>query len=63
MSSRNVDVVKDHGRRDRSICALAGGLPFVSSANFGGGKPGFERRNLDAVTFTGLVMELVNATG
>jgi sugar lactone lactonase YvrE len=48
--------------RDRSICALARGLQFVSSVSFGGGNPGFASRNLYAVTFTGLLVELVNAT-
>ena len=48
--------------RDRSICALARGFPTVSSVSFGGGKLGFPSRNLYAVTFTGLVVELVNAT-
>jgi sugar lactone lactonase YvrE len=46
--------------RDRTICALARGFPFVSSVSFGGGKPGFPRRNLYAVTFTGLIVELAN---
>jgi SMP-30/Gluconolactonase/LRE-like region len=46
--------------RDRTICALARGFPFVSSVSFGGGKPGFPRRNLYAVTFTGLLVELAN---
>jgi sugar lactone lactonase YvrE len=46
--------------RDRTICALARGYPTLSSVSFGGGKPGFPRRNLYAVTFTGLIVELVN---
>ena len=46
--------------RDRTICALARGFPFVSSVSFGGGNPGFPRRNLYAVTFTGLLVELAN---
>jgi sugar lactone lactonase YvrE len=48
--------------RDRTICALARNLRFVSSVSFGGGKPGFPRRNLYAVTFTGLLVELANVT-
>jgi sugar lactone lactonase YvrE len=48
--------------RDRSICVLARGLQFVSSVSFGGGKPGFPSRNLYAVTFTGLLVELANVT-
>ena len=46
--------------RDRTICVLARGFPTVSSLSFGGGKPGFPRRNLYAVTFTGLLVELPN---
>jgi gluconolactonase len=46
--------------RDRTICALARGYPTVSSVSFGGGKRGFPSRNLYAVTFTGLVVELVD---
>jgi sugar lactone lactonase YvrE len=48
--------------RDRTVCALARNLQFVSSLSFGGGKPGFPSRNLYAVTFTGLVVELANVT-
>ena len=48
--------------RDKSICALARGLQTVSSVSFGGGKRGFPNRNLYAVTFTGLLVELVNVT-
>jgi hypothetical protein len=48
--------------RDRSICALARGLQFVSSVSFGGGKPGFASGNLYAVTFTGLLVELAHVT-
>jgi sugar lactone lactonase YvrE len=48
--------------RDKTICALARGLQFVSSVSFGGGKPGFGSRNLYAVTFTGLLVELANVT-
>jgi sugar lactone lactonase YvrE len=48
--------------RNRSICTLARGLQFVSSVSFGGGGPGFSRKNLYAVTFTGLVVELANVT-
>jgi sugar lactone lactonase YvrE len=46
--------------RDRTICALARGFPFVSSVGFGGGKPGFPSRNLYAVTFLGQIVELAN---
>jgi sugar lactone lactonase YvrE len=46
--------------RDRTICALARGYPTVSSVSFGGGKSGFPSRNLYAVTFTGLIVELEN---
>jgi hypothetical protein len=46
--------------RDRTICALARGFPFVSSVAFGGGKPGFPKGNLYAVTFTGVIVELAN---
>jgi sugar lactone lactonase YvrE len=46
--------------RDRTICVLASGYPFLSSVGFGGGKPGFSPRNLYAVTFTGLIVELAN---
>ena len=38
------------------------GLPTVSSLSFGGGKQGFPNRNLYAVTFTGMLVELANAT-
>jgi sugar lactone lactonase YvrE len=48
--------------RDRTMCALARNLQFVSSVSFGGGRPGFPRRNLYAVTFTGLIVELANVT-
>jgi sugar lactone lactonase YvrE len=48
--------------RDRAICVLARGLQFVSSVSFGGGRPGFPSRNLYAVTFTGLIVELANVT-
>jgi sugar lactone lactonase YvrE len=48
--------------RDRTICVLARNLQFVSSVSFGGGKPGFPKRNLYAVTFTGLMVELANVT-
>ena len=48
--------------RDRTYCALARGLPTVSSLSFGGGKQGFPNRNLYAVTFTGMLVELENAT-
>jgi len=48
--------------RDRTICVLARNLQFASSVSFGGGKPGFPNRNLYAVTFTGLVVELANVT-
>jgi sugar lactone lactonase YvrE len=46
--------------RDRTICVLAHGFPLLSSVSFGGGKPGFPSRNLYAVTFTGLIVELAN---
>lgn len=48
--------------RDRTICVLARNLQLASSVGFGGGKPGFPNRNLYAVTFTGLVVELANVT-
>jgi sugar lactone lactonase YvrE len=48
--------------RDRTICVLARNLQLASSVSFGGGKPGFPNRNLYAVTFTGLVVELANVT-
>jgi sugar lactone lactonase YvrE len=47
--------------RDRSICVLVRGFPTVSSVAFGGGRPGFSKRNLYAVTFTGMIVELENA--
>jgi gluconolactonase len=47
---------------DRSICALARGLPFASSATFGGGGSGFPSRNLYVVGFDGNLVELANAT-
>ena len=37
--------------RDRTICVLARGFPTVSSPSFGGGNPGFPRRNLYAAHF------------
>ena len=46
--------------RDRTICALARGYPTVSSLTFGSGKRGFSSRNLYIVTFTGMLVELVN---
>jgi sugar lactone lactonase YvrE len=49
--------------RDRTICVLARGFPFLSSVGFGGGTPGFPRRNLYAVTFTGVIVELANVIG
>lgn len=48
--------------RDRTICALARGLPTVSSVSFGGGKHGFPRGSLYAVTFTGLLVDLADVT-
>jgi sugar lactone lactonase YvrE len=49
--------------RDRTICVLARGFPLLSSVGFGGGKPGFPRGNLYAVTFGGLLVELENVLG
>lgn len=47
---------------DRSACAIAKGIVNASAVNWGGGEPGFPARNLYAVGFSGVLVELANAT-
>jgi gluconolactonase len=44
--------------RDRSVCALAGGLPNVSDVAYGHSDRGFSAGRLFAVTFGGVVAEI-----
>lgn len=47
---------------DRTACRLASGIMNASALNWGGGAPGFPARNLYVVGFSGVLVELVNAT-
>ncbi|HEX8065076.1 MAG TPA: SMP-30/gluconolactonase/LRE family protein [Thermoleophilaceae bacterium] len=47
---------------DRSACALARGILNASAVNWGGGAPGFPARNLYVVAFSGVIVELADAT-
>jgi sugar lactone lactonase YvrE len=48
--------------RDRTACRLASGIGNASAVNWGGGTPGFPARNLYVVGFSGVLVELANAT-
>jgi sugar lactone lactonase YvrE len=47
---------------DGTACALARGIMNASALNWGGGAPGFPARNLYVVAFSGVLIELANAT-
>lgn len=47
---------------DRTACTVARGILNASALNWGGGEPGFPARNLYVVAFSGVLVELVNAT-
>ncbi|MDQ3935111.1 MAG: SMP-30/gluconolactonase/LRE family protein [Actinomycetota bacterium] len=47
---------------DRTACVLARGILNASALNWGGGEPGFPARNLYVVAFSGVLVELVDAT-
>jgi hypothetical protein len=47
---------------DRSACVVARGIGNASAVNWGGGGPGFPARNLYVVGFSGVLVELANAT-
>ena len=47
---------------DRTACRLASGIMNASALNWGGGAPGFPARNLYVVAFSGVVVELADAT-
>jgi gluconolactonase len=47
---------------DRSACRLASGIGNASALNWGGGAPGFPAENLYVVGFSGVLVELANAT-
>jgi hypothetical protein len=47
---------------DRTACTIARGIGNASALNWGGGAPGFPARNLYVVGFSGVVVELENAT-
>jgi gluconolactonase len=47
---------------DRSACRLATGIMNASALNWGGGAPGFPARNLYVVAFSGVLVELADAT-
>lgn len=47
---------------DRSACRLASGIQNASALNWGGGAPGFPAENLYVVAFSGVLIELANAT-
>ena len=47
---------------DRTACRLAGGIGNASALNWGGGAPGFPAENLYVVGFSGVLVELANAT-
>lgn len=46
----------------RSACVVARGIMNASALNWGGGAPGFPARNLYVVGFSGVLVELENAT-
>ena len=47
---------------DRTACRLASGIMNASALNWGGGAPGFPANNLYVVAFSGVLIELPNAT-
>ena len=47
---------------DRSACVVARGIMNASAVNWGGGGDGFPARNLYVVGFSGVLVELSNAT-
>ena len=47
---------------DRTACRVASGITNASAVNWGGGAPGFPQRNLYVVAFSGVLVELANAT-
>lgn len=47
---------------DRSACVVARGISQASAVNWGGGGSGFPARNLYVVAFSGVLVELENAT-
>jgi hypothetical protein len=47
---------------DRTACRLASGIQNASALNWGGGAPGFPAENLYVVAFSGVLIELPNAT-
>jgi sugar lactone lactonase YvrE len=47
---------------DRTACRVASGIGNASALNWGGGAPGFPARNLYVVGFSGVLVELANAT-
>ena len=47
---------------DRKACRVASGIGNASALNWGGGEPGFPARNLYVVGFSGVLVELANAT-
>lgn len=47
---------------DRTACRLASGIVNASALNWGGGAPGFPARNLYVVGFSGVLVELADAT-
>ena len=47
---------------DRTACRLASGIMNASALNWGGGAPGFPAENLYVVAFSGVLIELPNAT-
>lgn len=47
---------------DRTACRLATGIGNASALNWGGGAPGFPAENLYVVGFSGVMVELANAT-
>ncbi|HEX8054330.1 MAG TPA: SMP-30/gluconolactonase/LRE family protein [Thermoleophilaceae bacterium] len=47
---------------DRTACRLASGIMNASAVNWGGGAPGFPARNLYVVGFSGVLVELADAT-
>jgi sugar lactone lactonase YvrE len=47
---------------DRTACRLASGIMNASAVNWGGGAPGFPATSLYVVGFSGVLVELANAT-
>ena len=47
---------------DATACRLASGIGNASALNWGGGAPGFPAENLYVVGFSGVMVELANAT-